>query len=114
MKFDKMAVLIAATAVLSAASLILLRRSEFETSIVLYSTAAVLLIAIFWMFWKRSRALRRWPMLAAVAVWYGDEFLVHMMRKPDFSAIFRWGILFVGYALLSFFWLRDKQSEISA
>jgi hypothetical protein len=74
MKLDRMGVLIVATAALSGALLVLFQRSEFETSVVLYSAAITLLIAIFWIFWKRKRAFRRWTMLAAVAVCTGTNF----------------------------------------
>jgi hypothetical protein len=84
------------------------------TSLILYSTAVALLIPICWIFWKQRKALRKWTVLATVAVWYGDEFLVHMMRKPDLYVFLRWGILALGYALLSFLWFRDKQPEAPA
>ena len=104
MKLDRLALLMACTAVVSTVLLTSFRHSESITTVVLVSTFILLLVPIVLSSGRANGAYQKSIGFVAISVYFGESFLTEMMHKPGIHAVIRWGILFVGYGVSAILW----------
>jgi hypothetical protein len=108
MKLDRLAISIAAIAVVSTALVISFRNTESITTAILIATFVALAVPVVWSTSTSRGAYQKMIGFAGISVYFGEVFLAEMMKSPGFRPILRWGILFAGNGLLAVLYSRER------